>query len=977
MTPEQFAAKIREKYPGSYDSMSDMDLVNKITTKYPQYKSQVTMPVVVPTPEPSAVPEQGGGFFDKAGEVMGTRPQDIGGRLGDLGNDFAEVGENIVEGFNRRTDRIGGNIARRAEGGTQPLEMAANALDVGGATLATLADSIFQAGLGVVKATLTPEQEKMIGGAVQAGAETLVDTDAVKSMVQGFNDFAEKNPEAASNLQTAGDYAQFLLDAMGIKIAPGVSRATAKATADAAGAVLEKAAPAVRMAGEATDVAVDTTKKVAGQVGEAAADIAAQSRIARLEKAKEKIKEITGKIVQGKPKDIEQAKRALTDIDTTGVKTYEDLNARIKDRVSAISDELGTYLDEADTRLGRLNPEDLIVTTKVGEKTVTQNFVEDAINHLSELYTKTNDAPNAARIENLSERFAAGNISRRELNDLAIEYNQEFGQKAFSKTNGDPLTSINAQAYENTRKGVKNTVRETLDTDVARTLDSKLSDLISTRRLTQKLEERVNALYQKVKKRGVLEKAARGLADLVNVLTFNTISGFLARMLPSNVGLKTMNAIDIESVLSKNLKKINKLIELEDEAALIKGLQAIIRENADETLPKANGAAAPKTAEVATELRTQIDDIVSGKIFGETLNADGTKWTGTDAVATLRSQNIAAADATPERIAEFLSEKAYIFDKYPDEVKYGVFKMPNGQVSLDINVSTQNRAVSERIAKLNNQDSYWDAEIGKAIDTGGTGVQKLTDTEIEQILESVKFFNRDNPAVRKLANDFAQSKGMPEIENNLTFYIDKEQGKKIADAFERMPDNPTDPKVVKAYDALAKETKEQYEWLVSKGYKIEPWKGKGQPYPNSEAVVKDIADNKHLYFFLTDEGFGSGVSASHPLLKETGIIVDGVNLKYNDLFRGVHDMFGHAKMGNNFGALGEENAWRIHSQMFSPEARKAMTTETRGQNSWVNFGPQMRNAQGELIKPGEPGYLRPKDRAYADQKTGLLPEEYY
>ena len=104
--------------------------------------------------------------------------------------------------------------------------------------------------------------------------------------------------------------------------------------------------------------------------------------------------------------------------------------------------------------------------------------------------------------------------------------------------------------------------------------------------------------------------------------------------------------------------------------------------------------------------------------------------------------------------------------------------------------------------------------------------------------------------------------------------------------------------------------------------------------------------------------------------------VDGKTLLYNDLFRFVHDFFGHTERGNGFGPVGEENAWDVHARMYTPKARRAMTTETRGQNSWVNFGPQMRNEDGSLKKKGDAGYLSPKDRQFAPQKMALMPEEF-
>lgn len=235
-------------------------------------------------------------------------------------------------------------------------------------------------------------------------------------------------------------------------------------------------------------------------------------------------------------------------------------------------------------------------------------------------------------------------------------------------------------------------------------------------------------------------------------------------------------------------------------------------------------------------------------------------------------------------------------------------------------------------------------------------------------------FNEPNAATERLAQQYMKSKGLKSSVIRPVTSIDEAKAKRIADAFEAMKDEPNNPKVKKAYDALAKETKEQYEMLVEAGYKMEPWEGKGQPYKNSAEMVEDVR-NKHLYFFKTDEGFGSGVSNDHPLLKESGIVVNGHKMKYNDLFRAVHDIFGHTKLGNQFGAVGEENAWLQHSKMYSDDARRAMTTETRGQNSWVNFGKHLRDKDGNVAKKDAKGFVRPQDRPYSEQKTGLLPDD--
>lgn len=198
--------------------------------------------------------------------------------------------------------------------------------------------------------------------------------------------------------------------------------------------------------------------------------------------------------------------------------------------------------------------------------------------------------------------------------------------------------------------------------------------------------------------------------------------------------------------------------------------------------------------------------------------------------------------------------------------------------------------------------------------------------------------------------------------------IDVEHAAAIAKAFDEMPHAPNDPQVKAAYQALADETLAQYNAIVEKGgLKVTPVNAADYPYHgNPRAVVKDVADNNHMAFFKTDEGFGSAPVelAEHPLLRPSGVKVGDHEMLYNDLFRVVHDYFGHVKNGYGFRGAGEDNAWRAHAAMYSPEARRAMTTETRGQNSWLNYGPH-----GEFNRTANAA-----DTIYAPQKIGLLPD---
>ncbi len=223
-----------------------------------------------------------------------------------------------------------------------------------------------------------------------------------------------------------------------------------------------------------------------------------------------------------------------------------------------------------------------------------------------------------------------------------------------------------------------------------------------------------------------------------------------------------------------------------------------------------------------------------------------------------------------------------------------------------------------------------------------------------------------NAKAREVADKYAERKGL-KLDHESRPAFDEARAKKIAKAFDKLKHDPKDPKVIKAYTAFIKETEDQYHHIKHHGLKVTPiLPDMKNPYPDSAAMVRDVKENNHLYYYPTDQGFGSGEINDHPLLKKTSEHVNGKPLLANDMFRIVHDYFGHAKEGNGFGPKGEEQAWHSHMPMYSPEAQKALTTETRGQNSWVNFGPY-----------GEQNRKDPTNTKYAEQKAGILPDEAF
>lgn len=222
-----------------------------------------------------------------------------------------------------------------------------------------------------------------------------------------------------------------------------------------------------------------------------------------------------------------------------------------------------------------------------------------------------------------------------------------------------------------------------------------------------------------------------------------------------------------------------------------------------------------------------------------------------------------------------------------------------------------------------------------------------------------------NDAIRELAKEYMKAKGISNKPLPKISKLNKDNSKKIADAYAEMKHDPNNPEVKAAYDALIKETLDQYQKIKDAGIKIEKIQPNMEnPYKTSKDLMDDIANNKRVYYYPTESGFGSsGVVNQHPLLADTAELYDNKPMKANDILRIVHDVFGHGKEGYKFGSLGEENAWRAHKQMYSPEAIKALTSETRGQNSFVNYGPL-----------GKSNRANPAQTVYADQKAGLLPD---
>lgn len=223
-----------------------------------------------------------------------------------------------------------------------------------------------------------------------------------------------------------------------------------------------------------------------------------------------------------------------------------------------------------------------------------------------------------------------------------------------------------------------------------------------------------------------------------------------------------------------------------------------------------------------------------------------------------------------------------------------------------------------------------------------------------------------NPQVEEAAQKYSERSGIPYSPMTRYTRVDVPRAEMLAGEYDRMLHQPDNPEVARAYDQMIKETMGQYDEMLARG--VEPYFiGDVDPYEASPYMaLVDMAENNRLGVFPTRSGFGSDANfdpKNNPLLAETGYTISGQPALANDIFRAVHDYYGHGKSGVGFRAMGEENAYQSHAGLYSPLARRALASETRGQNSFLNYGPDGERNRTASIE----------DTVFADQKTGLMP----
>lgn len=293
------------------------------------------------------------------------------------------------------------------------------------------------------------------------------------------------------------------------------------------------------------------------------------------EEALNQLNNTTWRVIQWKIDDIKPAVESFKILDTKWVNNYKDLDIKIKTKEKDII-KLQDKLLQNDKRNYGLNNTKQTIKTPMWDKNI--NYIENAINDIKREIDNAwsfTDYNNKMFDKNTSlweviKKVENWKATLEDLNDLARYYNSQFKKKIYTKK-WDPKDTILAEKYETNRTWLKEFIRKELPTNELKNLDLQYSNLADTQKLVWNMVEAITKLEQKLRKRWPVEKLWYIAWTAADKITGWGLKWVISSLTPSNMWNKINNVIDINNELSKNLKKINKL--LNKDVITIKDLQ--------------------------------------------------------------------------------------------------------------------------------------------------------------------------------------------------------------------------------------------------------------------------------------------------------------------------------------------------------------------------------------------------------------------
>lgn len=287
------------------------------------------------------------------------------------------------------------------------------------------------------------------------------------------------------------------------------------------------------------------------------------------------------------------AKRNWED-NTKAIKTYKQLEDAIKSAKRQIINEEDDLLKQYPDKITDWTTKQTVKWIWDQTDEVTRDYIDEWIELLKK-YNK-NDPVALKELEILQNTKNTQWLTRLEAKQIARTLTSKLSKK-FYNSNDELRNSMSAESYEAIRKWIQNAVRDRLPNDTLKNLDIEYSNLRGFEDLTDDMAEKVNTLTQKLKEQWIFEKIWRKVGDTINRVTWKSIKWLVEKFLPSNMGNKINNSIDIQNELWKNLSK---LVDLN---TAIDKLNSTLNSNASQ---KAINAAVNSFAKVVSEIKTSI-----------------------------------------------------------------------------------------------------------------------------------------------------------------------------------------------------------------------------------------------------------------------------------------------------------------------------------------------------------------------------------
>lgn len=431
MSPQEFANKIREKYPNAYQDIDDITLSQKVIEKYPVYAPQVNFDI---TPETAEV--KPAGFFERT-----------------VGAEVKETGERLAETF----EKAEGIPEKALAVGTVPLRAAGATARAGGRMIAEPISGLIKMASDVLSENKFVQDLAMgkFGTGVLAGAE-----DIGSKISSGLEAIKEKvSPEV---YQSLADTAELAMWAVGGKPAAEAGkvglREGVKAGVRAAEAGIRAGEVAVAGVKRLPKIAIEKSKQTVLNLGKRIYGAEGEKVIASLEKSYAEIplpkNLLRSEAETGKSFSQFMAEKPYIPIKTKNMKydtyaTAQTLRQEVGAEAKALSSLLENRIERVSLDTIRQNVKNNVSKTTMGQERVSAlSYVDNEFDLFVSQYKildGTIDLTTANKIKQAMWDRSPFNPTASRMDRLSSDIDYKIGQ-AFKNNIEDAIPDVDIKA---------------------------------------------------------------------------------------------------------------------------------------------------------------------------------------------------------------------------------------------------------------------------------------------------------------------------------------------------------------------------------------------------------------------------------------------------------------------------------------------------------------------------------------------------